>query len=217
MITAIYIRTSTEEQNPELQLNDCESINKYGQYELFKDKQSAWKDYKEREDFEKLKIKIKKRQIIHLIVWDLDRIYRNRTKLKAFFEFCKVYDCKIHSYRQEWLEDVHKIPPPFNEIIHELLIQIMGWMAEDESKKKSDRVKMAIRKKIKGTYSYKGNKWGRKSLSTFKQNQLKKYIEENPNISIRGIASNLELSKSVVHKYITKYKLKKMEIEQSIN
>ena len=93
MITAIYIRTSTNEQSPELQLNDCKSINNYGQYELFKDKQSAWKDNKEREDFEKLKVKIKKRQIIHLIVWDLDRIYRNRIKLKAFFEFCKIYDC----------------------------------------------------------------------------------------------------------------------------
>ena len=217
MKVAIYIRTSTDEQSPELQLKDCESINNYGQYELFKDKQSAWKDNKEREDFEKLKVKIKKRQVIHVIVWDLDRIYRNRTKLRAFFEFCKIYDCKIHSYRQEWLEDVHKIPPPWNEIIHDFMLQIMGWMGEDESKKKSDRVKMAVRKKRKGTYSYKGNKWGRKSLSTFKQNQLKEYVRTNPTISLRGIAKNLDLSKSVVHKYLTEYKLKKMEMEQIFN
>lgn len=200
---AVYIRTSTEEQTPELQIRDCESINKYGVYELFTDKQSAWKDNKEREDFERLKKEIKKGNVAHLIIWDLDRIYRNRKNLIEFFQFCKIYNCKIHSVRQQWLETLNQIQPPFNEIMYDLMLQIMGWLAEEESNKKSQRVKMAVRKEIgKPTKSYKGNKWGRKTLSTFKKNKIKEFIKQNPKASLREIARNVETSKSSVHKYL---------------
>ena len=52
--TIIYLRTSTEEQNPENQLKDCLSINKYGEYELFQEQQSAWKDDLKRIEFNKI-------------------------------------------------------------------------------------------------------------------------------------------------------------------
>ena len=50
----IHIRTSTEDQNPENQLKDCLSIYKeeWGEYKLFEEKQSAWKDNVTREVFE---------------------------------------------------------------------------------------------------------------------------------------------------------------------
>ncbi len=161
MKTIIYIRTSTQEQNPENQLADCISINDYGEYEVVEEKQSAYKDSK-RSKFEKIKQQIKTNTIQHLICWDLDRLYRNRKKLIQFFELCKMYNCKIHSYRQEWLEQLHKIPEPFNDIMHALMLNLMGWLAEDESKKKSDRISRAVRRKDGVTKSYKGNKWGRK-------------------------------------------------------
>lgn len=200
MDTAIYIRTSTEEQNPENQLKDCKTLVK-GDYELIEDKQSAWKEEKERDGFNKIKKLIKSNKIKHFIVWDLDRIYRNRIKLKQFFEFCKLYKCSIHSFRQKWLEELYAIPEPFNEIMHDLMLSLMGWLAEDESKKKSERVKAAIRK-VKGiTKSYKGNKWGRKKLSKQMRTKLKECIKENPKMSLREIANKVGLSKSVVHKY----------------
>ncbi len=163
MNTIIYIRTSTEEQHPENQLKDCKILVKE-EYELIEDKQSAWKEEKERDGFNKAKKLIKSRKIKHFIVWDLDRIYRNRIKLKEFFEYCKLYKCSIHSFRQRWLEEMYKMPEPFNEIMHDLMLNIMGWIAQDESDKKSKRVKAAIRKVDGVTKSYKGNKWGRKSL-----------------------------------------------------
>ena len=161
MTTIIYIRTSTTEQNPENQLESCKSINKYGEFEVLMDKQSAWKDNIDRENFSILKSKIKKGQIQHLIVWDLDRIYRNRENLISFFKYCKHYNCSIHSVRQDWLEELNKIPEPFNEIMHSLMLQIMGWLAEEESNKKSQRVKAAIRIKKGKTYSHNGKVWGR--------------------------------------------------------
>lgn len=161
--TIIYIRTSTEEQNPENQLKDCLSINQYGEYELIEDKVSGWKDI-EREGFERLNKAIRNKEARHLIVWDLDRLYRNRKKLIAFFELCKMFDCKIHSFRQQWLESLNKIPEPFNEIMHSLMLQVMGWLSQEESDKKSQRVRIAVRREEGITKSYKGNKWGRKAV-----------------------------------------------------
>lgn len=166
----IYIRTSSEDQNPENQLKDCLRLCN-GEYTLFKDKQTAFKDNVQREQFNKAIKLIKSNKVKDFYVWDLDRIYRNRKRLKEFFELCKIYNCNIHSYNQQWLEELLKIPEPFNDIMYDLMLNLMGWLAEDESKKKSDRVKIAIRKKNGVTRSYKGNKWGRKAIN-------KKVIDE---------------------------------------
>lgn len=164
----IYLRTSTEEQNPQNQLKDCLEVLRrlnINEYEVFEDKISGWKDVR-REGFDKVKSLISKKEVQHLIVWDLDRLVRNRRKLIEFFEFCRIYHCKIHSYRQQWLESLNTIQEPFNEIMFNLMLQIMGWLAEEESIKKSERVKIAVRRKDgEKTKSYKGNIWGRKSLS----------------------------------------------------
>ena len=205
---SIYIRTSTEEQEPENQIRDCKSLFE-GEYTLFKDKQSAWKDNKEREEFSKLKNQIKYKKLKDLYVWDLDRIYRNRKKLKQFFAFCKLYKCQIHSFNQQWLEQLNEIPEPFNEIMHDLMLNLMGWLAEDESKKKSDRVKLAVRKKEgQPTKSYKGNKWGRKAMHTNKIKRIEELRKQG--FSYRKIAEQEKISIGKisqifsVHKYISK-------------
>ena len=204
----IWIRTSTDEQNPKLQLDDCISINKYGEYKVLEEQQSAWKD-KERIVFESLRDMIKKREVEHLICWDLDRLYRNRLKLIAFFKLCKLCGCKIHSFRQTWLEELNDMPEPFGEMVHDMMLQIMGWMGEDESKKKSERIKNAIRKEEgKRTKSYKGNVWGRKGLS---KETVKEIFEKHKlGMSIREISQSVMywdknrnqkfVSKSAVHK-----------------
>ena len=53
----IYLRTSTEEQNPLNQLKDCKTICKEP-YEVVEEKQSAFKD-KDRLKFEDIKRRIK--------------------------------------------------------------------------------------------------------------------------------------------------------------
>lgn len=201
METLVYIRTSTTEQEPQNQLNECLSINEWGPYEVFEDKQSAWKEHSERPGFNQVKKLIKSRQVNHLIVWDLDRLYRNRNNIVEFFRYCKAFNCQIHSYRQAWLNEINKAPNPWNEIIHDLLIQIMGWVAQDESDKKGERVKLAVRKKGNTTISYKGNKWGRKQLSTQKKNIIKEMRAEGK--TFRQISEELNLSVGVVHKYTT--------------
>jgi len=206
----VYIRTSTDDQEPENQVKDIETISGKD-YTIFQDKQSAWKDNKERENFEYLKRIIKKSNSGDLYVWDWDRLFRNRKKLKEFFQFCAIYKCRIHSFRQNFFEAFYKIPAPFDEIMQELFLNLLGWLAEDESTKKSERV-MAARRKVcpkcnkKNNadelscekcgnslknikiISYKGNTWGRKNIP---KKVIKKVLDmkkENKELSIRDIS-----------------------------
>lgn len=222
MKIAIYVRTSTEEQEPQNQIRDCETLrDKLGinKSVLFQDKISGWKDI-QREGFDAMRNEISKGQINCVICWDLDRLFRNRKRLIAFFQFCQMYNCKIYSYRQKWLEDLNKIPTPFNEIMHGLMIQIMGWLAEEESSKKSDRVKLAVRKKEGITLSYKGNKWGRKNLPEEAINQINALHLQGK--SLRDISKlvSYKINKKVkyvslgaVHKIISDSTQGKMEKE----
>lgn len=212
----IYLRTSTEEQNPENQLESCKALAddlKIDNYSVMEDRVSGWKEL-ERENFDNITKLIRRKRVKVIICWDLDRLYRNRKRLIAFFELCKIYGCKIYSVRQRWLESINSIQEPFNEIMHSLMLQIMGWLAEEESNKKSERVKLAVRKKNGVTYSKNGNKWGRKALS---KRVIKEVLElHNKEISIRKIAEQVYswdrhgnkklIGKSTVHKIISENK-----------
>jgi len=214
----IYIRTSTEEQNPENQIEKIltllgRNVIDNNEYEVLEEKQSAFKDYHKREVFNNLLKEIKKRKITDLYVWDWDRIYRSRIRLKQFFEICKLYKVRVHSLRQSWYEELNNIPEPFNEIMIELMLNLLGYMAEDESKKKSERVKAAVRKRRGKTVSYKGKRWGRKPLP--KQTKDRVFDLYKKGESIRNIAAQIKttdksknmksISKSAVHKIIQEY------------
>lgn len=216
--TIMYIRTSTEEQNPNNQIKDCkELINKLslGDYEVLPEKKSAFKDI-EREVFNSINKSIQEGRIKNLVVWDLDRIFRNRIKLLEFLTFCKVHNVKVYSFRQEFLNvfDNLKLPPGFEflaEMYRNNFLQFLGWIAEEESKKKSQRVKISVRRENGITKSHKGNKWGRKSIFN---DRIIKEIEmlKSQGKTIRQISKEVHyydknnnkkyLSPSLVHKLL---------------
>ena len=214
MNTIIFLRTSTEDQNPENQLRDCKSINKYGNPLVIEEKQSAWKDNKEREKLEFLKKQIKKGEVDHLIIWDFDRLFRNRQKFKEFLLFLKAYKVQLHSFRQQWMEEINKVPAPWNEIVYDMLINVFGWMAEEESKKKSDRVKIAFKNR-KGK-----KKWGRPTIPKKTQSEVLDFFKQG--VSIRKICTKVEywdksrniknISRGAVHKIISEFKGKKARL-----
>ena len=79
----------------------------------------------------------------------------------------------------------------------------MGWMGEEESRKKSERIKSAIRIKKGKKVSYKGKTWGRKPISTIKRNKILKL--RNQGRSYREIAQEVKISVGAVHKTLSKY------------
>lgn len=214
-----FIRTSTTEQSPTLQLEDIVKDFSLTEYQIIEEQDSAYKEQAKRVQFEKLKKLIMSNRVTELYVWDLDRLYRNRKKLVDFLALCKVYNTKVFSFNQRWMQSIQQLQSPFNEIMFEFMLQIMGWLAEDESSKKSKRVKLAIRKSADGiTRSYKGNKWGRKAIS--KQATSKILELHGQGKSVREIAALVYqydansngrvISKSAVHKIISSAKLEKM-------
>jgi DNA invertase Pin-like site-specific DNA recombinase len=202
MKVALYARVSTVEQDATQQLKDCETVMPGVFKQVFIENQSAWKDNKDRPQFDKVMKLIKNRQIDHLIVWDWDRLYRNRLKLVDLFRFCKACGCIIHSFRQGWAEEILKAPAPWNEIMFDFLLNVMGYVGEEESTKKSDRVKKAIKRDTGQTLSYKGNKWGRKGVNHAKLEKIRELMSSKRNLSIRFIAKEVGLGVGTVHKYI---------------
>ena len=178
----IYIRTSTKEQNPELQRQECIDFSTrmgLDLIEVVSEQSSAYKIDKKRPKWESLVERAKKEKL-SIVLWKYDRAFRNR---EEFFKFIKVmfevYGVKVYSVTEpsilsfwEMMDKSHSDNPIFNELLNgifkamwDFMIQQAGEQAEEESKKKSDRVKLAVRKEDGVTKSYKGNKWGYHSLS----------------------------------------------------
>lgn len=189
--SVIYIRTSTVDQTPELQLRDIKTICPANSIE-YVEQLSAWKENVKRPVFESILKQIKEGKIQSVYLWDWDRAYRNRNKLKEFLLLCKHHGVELHSYRQKWFEEFHRIPQPFNEIVMDMVINLLGWIGEEESEKKSSRVKMAVKRKVgEKTYSTYGKKWGRKSLPKQTVNRVLELHKEGK--SIRQIAAEVNI------------------------
>ena len=86
---AIYLRTSTKEQNPANQLNDCIAFcNKISisEYEVFSEQKSARRREKNREVFDTLVKNLEHKKYAVLVIWRYDRMYRNMKKFTKFME-----------------------------------------------------------------------------------------------------------------------------------
>ncbi|HUS49638.1 MAG TPA: recombinase family protein [Candidatus Paceibacterota bacterium] len=225
----LYLRTSTKDQNPELQKESGVEFcveNSLGEPDVYSEKGSAYKLEKIRPIWESVVNQAKKEKR-DIIIWKYDRCFRNR---KEFYDFMKVmfevYGTKVYSVTEPsiigfWnmMGKFHSNDPIFNELlkgifkaIWDFMIQQAGEQAEEESRKKSERVKLAVRKESGITKSYKGNKWGRKNLT---KQTIKKVIQlkkENPKLSIREISKQISyydknnnsknISRSAVHKIL---------------
>ncbi len=212
----IYVRCSTGEQTPELQLTDISTMVNLDLSIILIENASAYKEKSKRPVFDELKHQIKLGSVEILYVWHLDRIFRDRRKLGEFLTFCRLHKTKVLSFKQKFLETLLNMPPPFDEFMYDIMLLIIAWIAEEESTTKSSRVKLAVRKDNNVTYSYRGNKWGRKA---FPKQTLDRVINlHNEGNSLRTISSKVSvydknnnsrnISKSSVQKIIADYKAK---------
>ena len=226
---AIYLRTSTKEQNPENQLNDCiEFCTKIGisEYEVFSEQKSAWRREKNRGVFDTLVKDLKTKKYAVLVVWRYDRIYRNMKKFTRFMEtMFMVHGVKVYSVKEEWITElwdivnsdvVDALPSPFDEVIKDqfllhwrTMIKIAGKIGEDESAKRSARTKSAVRKNRNGvTVSYRNNKWGRPQIRLNRIAVIKKYRETGMNL--RKTAEHFGVkSQNTIRRYIPDDLIKK--------
>ncbi|MCA9460213.1 MAG: recombinase family protein [Nanoarchaeota archaeon] len=229
---AIYLRVSTKEQSEEEQLPLIlkEFDLNLDDVVIFRDEVSAWNLDKEskRKEFLELKKQIFSQKISLLYIWDLDRLYRNRLKTKEFFTICEAYKCKIYSVNQKWLNEFQELKNQFPDNfkflidnIHGLLLDVYSQSAQDESDRKSKRVKLkVVKKEGKKTKSVYGKNWGRKAIPKQTVDKILNLHEKG--YSIRKISSMVQttdknnnmknVSRSTVHKTILENSRKKDSI-----
>ena len=161
-----YLRVSTDEQDETNQLKDVRAYANelnLSIVRVFRERASAWKS-RTRPIFSQMLKSARKQDIEHIVVWDFDRVERNRKRFIGLIRRLSREGIKLHSTRQRWIEELNSIPEPFNEIVSELMLQIVGWMAEEESSKRSERVRAAYeRMNSEG----KAQGWGRPPLTDY--------------------------------------------------
>lgn len=186
MKAAIYLRVSTKDQHPEKQKQECLKLLKNKGYELHSvhlEKLSGFKEI-ERPEYEKIKELARKGEIKAVVVWALDRWVRRRDTLLEDTTILKNYGVKLHSVKDAWLESIN-VEGSLGKTIQEFLLGLIGSLAEMESQRKSERVKMAFK-------THKGKKWGRPKTHTNKRKIILELREQG--LSYREINEKTGLS-----------------------
>lgn len=223
----IYNRVSTIEQNPELQLKDCEDYCKSHGWEIvdrIQEKASAFKDDTKREKFQSMLQRAEKGEFNHIVVWNMDRFSRQTEAevLKLVKKLSVIHGVDVNAVRGDlWSDLVHSlgslkqqgfIGEATLEFLEKVIRGLEFQRAHRESTVKSERVKLSV-DKTRGdkAYSMNGRKWGRKPLNDSVVQQIRGLRKEGK--SITQICSAVtywdknnnkrNVSRAVVHKLLT--------------
>jgi len=139
MKVAIYARVSREEQTELNQVPVLEAWAKQRGYEIadiYRDVGSAWQKADQKE-LKRLTEDARKGKFNVLLVWALDRLTRGGIgKISAIYDQMNGYGVQVISYQESWTEVNNELRP--------LLVSIIGWMANMESRRISDRTKLGM-------------------------------------------------------------------------
>ncbi len=141
MKVACYLRVSTGQQDVSNQLPSitawCEARG-YELVEIYQENESAWKAGHQHELARLLSdIRGGKRKYERVIVWSIDRL--SRGGIGAIFGLIhtfRQYGCQVVSIQEPWLESAG----PAGDI----LLAVTAWVAEFESKRRSERTKAGL-------------------------------------------------------------------------
>lgn len=194
----LYLRTSSDEQDPRQQLADIQTIAPPGG-EIIEERESAWKANHKRPAFEDILRRIRERKVAALYVWDYDRLFRNRTKAISFMRECEFYGTTVFSYRQQWFQELQHVPEPWGSMMRKFMFEILAWLAEEESSKKSERVRKAVVKTPEGTFSSYGAKWGRPAIRLDEEEVRRLHAD---GWSYRALAKKYKVSRTKIQAVI---------------
>lgn len=188
----IYIRVSTEKQTVKNQEEPCRKYCKDKNYEIFDvlvDEAKSAYHKRKRKGYQKALDLVKKKEIKHVVVWALDRWTRRGPKeLKDSLDYLSIYEVQLHSIQETWLDTINI--PGIGSIVKDFLVGIVGWIAQEESARKAERVK-ASKKYQK---ALKKGKVGRPSipdevkkrvLALLKEGKSYSYIRSNVTYKIK--------------------------------
>jgi len=173
---------------------DAEVLVEYGA--------SAFKNdgnIKNRPVFESILKRIELGEVDSLYLFDLDRAYRNRRKSLELVELCIKHNCKIQSVNQKWLNEISDIKPKaVAEMMTSIILNVISYLSEEDSRNKSEKIKSAVRIEDGVTRSARGNKWG--VPSQIGSEMIKKMRElRKSGLTFREISKQTNHSLASVH------------------
>ena len=143
MKVAIYCRVSTAEQDTANQLLVLEKLAEdrgWKVVEVYQEEASAWKDGHQRE-LSHLLVDASRHRFNAVLVWALDRLTREGIGATLqLVNTLKEYGVKVISYQEGWT----MVPAGPME---NLLYAFVGWAAEFESARRSERIKAGVAKR----------------------------------------------------------------------
>ena len=161
-------------------------------------RQSAWDETSAREVQERVLEPIRQGKADTIMVWALDRLIRRDPLETMLFinRLEKHYGAALYSLQEPFLSTAA------DPEIRKLLLPIVAWIAEQESRRRSERVREKVRSKRSQAANL-GERatWGRGRLATPKE--ISTVLEfGRRGWSVREIASRTGLSKSQVQRIL---------------
>jgi len=157
MKAVLYLRVSTQEQTTDNQMPALRQMAEARGYEIaetFTENESAWKQGHQKE-LDRARVAAHRGEYQVLMVWALDRLTRGGIAaiLNLVPEFERM-GVKVVSYQESWLDGI-------DANSRELLMGFIGWIAQMESQRRSERIKAGM-ERVKSTGKTKsGNAVGR--------------------------------------------------------
>lgn len=195
MNNIIYLRVSSEDgrQDETNQLNDCMRLfNDLGLEgcDIYKERTSAYKD-KAMPELDKIFSLVYQNKVSNLILWDMSRLTRKGVD-DTISKWRILTDYNVNTYFVKHPElNMMNNQNEIGKAMKISFIAMLGAMNKIESMIKSERVKIA--------YQNRKNKWGRKEIKINRFEVLRKYNELK---SIRKVAEQFNVSRSVIHRII---------------
>ena len=161
-------------------------------------RQSAWDEASAREVQERVLEPIRQGKADTIMVWALDRLIRRDPLETMLFinRLEKHYGAALYSLQEPFLSTAA------DPEIRKLLLPIVAWIAEQESRRRAERVREKVRsKRIQAANLGERATWGRGRLATPKE--ISTVLESGRRgRSVREIASRTGLSKSQVQRIL---------------
>jgi putative DNA-invertase from lambdoid prophage Rac len=144
MNVAVYLRVSSDSQDTANQLPQLERLCKergWNIIDIYSEDESAWKSGHQAELAKLLQvIKTHRRKYDIVLCWALDRMTRQgAAAILSLAHTLRLYGVQLISYQESWTE----APGGTGD----LLFSIFGWIAQQESNRRSERTKAALAKK----------------------------------------------------------------------
>lgn len=131
-----------------------------------------------------------------LFIWALDRWSRRRKDgAREIFDVLPAHGVTVFSHQEPFLS-TESIPDVFREQIGNVIL----WLAEEDSKRKSERVKLRYRTNRNRAAAGGGKaKWGRGTIATPAERDEIHRLRVDEGLGGRAIARRVDLPKSTVY------------------